>query len=717
MKTIKLLTLSLRNFKGIELMELSFSGSDKDIFGANESGKSTIVTAFNWLLTGKDEFDRKDFKIKNTVKKELNSQPHIVEGIFNVNGSELKLKRVYSEIWTKKKGQPLKEFTGNTTDFYFNDVPCKEAEYNSKVNDIIPLDLIRLLTNSTHFTSLPWQNQRQELLRIAGAITNQQVLDAIATPANDYGTLIMILNSGKTLDDYKKELAAKKLLLKKAATEFAPRIDEAKLNMPKPADWEQLQAELDNQNLQVANIDEMLESAGRAAAVLNKAINEKQQFLYKREALLQEIKNRIRVEVQEKQQTQNNNLLQLQHSIKTASIELSQVKQQSEAQQKAVENYKTYINGLNSRIEGFRAEWKKVNAEKFVFDPVKCQCPTCGQQLQADVIEQKQDQLQNNFLTDQTSRKNDLVAKSNQVKAEIQQYQMMIDKTNEVNYQQQILDNNNKLEALHHQLKELQAAAGTLPIVNIDSAVEALVNVNEDALYLVDEIKALQDEIAADQLRIPGNENEGLKADKKAILLQMDPIKQQLAQRTTIELTQKRILQLLSDEQKNGQALADLENLEFDIETFTRAKMDILESRVNGMFKYVSFRLFEKQVNGGIAETCTCEYKGVEFATLNTAAKILAGVDIISTLSRFYNITAPIFIDNRESVTFIPDHNNQLISLYMNAEFKSLEMKDPKTNGKNIRISFRKDQYLEQQADIKGFDPETQTPGPDTYHK
>ena len=64
MKTIKLLSISLLNFKGIKSISINADGANTDIFGANGTGKTTIADAFTWLLFGKDTTDRKDFEIK-----------------------------------------------------------------------------------------------------------------------------------------------------------------------------------------------------------------------------------------------------------------------------------------------------------------------------------------------------------------------------------------------------------------------------------------------------------------------------------------------------------------------------------------------------------------------------------------------------------------------------------------------------------------------------
>ena len=100
-------------------------------------------------------------------------------------------------------------------------------------------------------------------------------------------------------------------------------------------------------------------------------------------------------------------------------------------------------------------------------------------------------------------------------------------------------------------------------------------------------------------------------------------------------------------------------------EDFIRTKMNRISEIVNEMFKVVSFRLFTNQINGGLQETCECTVNGVPYSTLNNGHRIIAGLDIIRSLSELYNVTAPIFCDNAESVNEfnLPEMDAQMILL------------------------------------------------------
>lgn len=60
---IKLLNLELSDFKGLRDFTFCPGGKNAIIRGANGTGKSTVMTAFLWLLTGKDAQGRSDFNI------------------------------------------------------------------------------------------------------------------------------------------------------------------------------------------------------------------------------------------------------------------------------------------------------------------------------------------------------------------------------------------------------------------------------------------------------------------------------------------------------------------------------------------------------------------------------------------------------------------------------------------------------------------------------
>jgi hypothetical protein len=132
---------------------------------------------------------------------------------------------------------------------------------------------------------------------------------------------------------------------------------------------------------------------------------------------------------------------------------------------------------------------------------------------------------------------------------------------------------------------------------------------------------------------------------------------------TIIKKTNERIKELETQEKNLAQQISELEGNEFVIDNFIKAKVDMLEDRINALFKYAKFKLFEVQINGGLLPCCETIYKGVPYSSLNKAATINIGIDIINTLCKFHEVNAPIFCDNAEAVNELTTTNSQLIRL------------------------------------------------------
>lgn len=674
MKKIILKDLRLINFKGIVDRTINFSNRT-DIFGANESGKSTTYSAFNWLLTGKDEFDRKDYEIKNTVRKELNSQPHEVQAILSVNGKDVTIKRVYSEKWVKPKGESQKVFEGHKTEFWVDDVPCNATEYDSKINDIISSKIIKLVTNPYFFNALGWQEQRRGLLAIAGDITDTEVIDTIASPKNDYGALINILNGGKTLEDWKSQISAKKGLLKKKALEYGPRIEEVKRGKPEPQNWELLQGEIDAKKTEISTIDTQLTDASETLNLKNKGIRDKQATQHSKEMELSSLRQKIKTEFIATQGSPDAEIPEVKQKITAKTGYITSLKTSIKDQNQNLTSYQNSIGKKTEEIAKLRTEWDLINSEKFEFDAASGICPTCKQALPDSDVEGKKNELLEAFNTSVLSRKQKKVDESNQLKTEVSQLQEKIAAIEKDGVKDaDVTAAESELDLLTAKLQGLNDKESQRTAVDIEDKVYELVAINPEAVILAKAIGALQTEIIAETNKIDNTSSADLRTKKAGFEEELRQLEKKMGFKAQIDKADLRITELETEESANAQEIADLEQQEFDVETFTRAKMDILEKRVNSKFKLVKFRMFQRMVNGGIDETCVCEYKGVPYPTLNTAGRLIAGIDVLSTLSSFYEISAPVFCDCRESVTEIPETGLQIISLYVSPEDKEIRV-------------------------------------------
>lgn len=633
---MKLLKLNLQNFKGIRNSEFDFGGIDATIYGDNATGKTTVFDSLCWLLFGKDSLDRADFEIKTLENGEpIHKVNHEVEAEFlNDDGNSFTLRRVYREKYSSPRGGDTK-LTGHTTDYFINDVPVKEKEYKQYINDVIAEDVFKLITNPLYFNEqYNWQNRRQLLLKMCGDVDDESVINS----RSELTRLAELLN-GRTVDEQRKIVAAKKTAINKELDMIPVRIDEALRNKADIAtsesklttDIETLNKsinELENQKATIINgfsstekrskIDEIgRQLKARQSEVLSVYNSEKQRKRGEYEALLTQLK-----------------IIESEHDRYT---------------DRAYDLAKD-IERESKRIETLQAEFDTFNAQEFN----KETCPTCGQPLPED----KQAELE--------------VAFNSEKAAKLEEWQSLIESAKKLkaNYEEQREVLLVKADGLTKEIED-KTKAYESKFKEYESYLEP--NVEDDPDY-----KELKAELFLLEL------DEGEEADDKEVARLDDEISSVKEKRAALETElnkytlnadiQKRVIELENQQQKLAEEKNLLDETSFLIDEFVKAKVDMLEESINSHFEYARFKMFNVLVNGNIEECCETTYKGVPYRSMNNAARMNVGLDIINALTKFYNVTAPAFIDNAEAVTDFIKCNSQTIKLVVDADFKELTM-------------------------------------------
>ena len=211
---IKLLKLTIRNFKGIKSLDINFDGKNAEILGTNGTGKTTILDAYLWLLTDKDSQGQSNFEIKTVdpkTKETIEKLNHEVEAVFQVNGKTVSLKKIYKENWVKKRGSNNESFSGHTTDYFVNDVPTNKKEYEGFISaNIGSLDKVQILSNLRYFNEdLDWKKRRKILADISGVESFEDYMDGIDVQSGNIDTSLLKEDlEDKTPEDYQKQLKA-----------------------------------------------------------------------------------------------------------------------------------------------------------------------------------------------------------------------------------------------------------------------------------------------------------------------------------------------------------------------------------------------------------------------------------------------------------------------------------------------------------------------------
>lgn len=634
---MKLTKLELLNFKGLKSFTINLNG-DVVIRGDNATGKTTVFDSVCWLLFGKDSLDRADFEIKTLDGGEpIHKVNHEVTGTFTLDeGGTVELKRVYREKYSSPRGGEV-TMTGHTTDYFVDGVPKKEKEYKEIVNTLIDESIFKLITNPLYFNeTYSWQNRRKLLLEMCGDIDDISVINS----RDDLRRLAELLE-GRTVDDHRKVVAAKKTAINKELDMIPIRIDEAVRNKPETVsdkaklirDIETLSAGIDEVEKQKAIIQNGFSSA-------------------EKESKIRDINRQLEVQSSKVLSDYHKQKQRLRDEYEASLTKLKMVEVDRDRCADRRDELNKEIERESKRIVTLQSEFDTFNAQQFN----KESCPTCGQALPAD----KQEILEAEFNANKSKKLEEwkgLIESAVKLKANYEEQQeIMVSKIDSLTTEASRYN-----DVYNVKFEEYEAYSE--PNLEDDSVYADL----KAQLFLLE----IDDETGADteELTKLDEELSSMKSKKAGLETELNKFK-------LIDDINHRIFELENQQQKLVAEKNALDEASFLMDEFIKAKVNMLEDVINSRFKLARFKMFNVMINGNIDECCETTYKGVPYRSMNNAARINVGLDIINALTSYYKVNAPVFIDNAEAVTEFVPVNSQTIKLIVDESKPQLTVEE-----------------------------------------
>lgn len=631
---MKLLSLTLDNFKGIRHFEFRPDGRSITVKAANGVGKSTLMDAYWWLLTGKNSEQTEKFDIYPTGAPE--DVQVSVTGAFQTDGGEtLTLGRTYKRRIERRRGDAESTVRGNVTGFFVNGVPKAQKDFLPVIEQYFGGEQKLLMLGMLHHFAVetPWADRRAVLIDLfAPHLDDKDIINA----HEELAPLGGYIGAMTTVADYTQQAKMKRRKVQEQLKEIPARIDEAeksKPSLPPEADTAAIPS-LMARKMKLASTISALQNGEGAAAIRKRIAEQEAKAAEARAAYLRESAG-------------GNDTLQRQ------AAELRQKISEAESQMDKIERFRhadeTRLQAVTEERNALRTESKKRRADEFSGGI----CKTCGRPFPPEQIEKERE----NF---NLARANDLedirqrgLAKNDEIR-EIQERIREHEEKSSVC--------RNRLETLRSHLKEVTDSIITPP------AWETTTDARAYAVEL-DELRgrlAHIDDTAKEQLR--------------AAYAKLDTIETQLTQINTRAAVQEhirtidaRIAALQDEEKKLGIQLAQLD-VHLDLtERFVQLQASDIEEKINASFDGVRWVLFDRQVNGGITPCCRAlllNNRGdyVSYESTNTAHQYNGGLHIIDGLSRAAGLRLPVWIDKAESCTTYDKIENQVIRLQVSAE-------------------------------------------------
>ena len=513
----------------------------------------------------------------------------------------------------------------------------KKKEYKEIVSTLIDESIFKLITNPLYFNeTYSWQNRRKLLLEMCGDIDDISVINS----RDDLRRLAELLE-GRTVDDHRKVVAAKKTAINKELDMIPVRIDEAMRNKPEIAsDKEKLIRDIETLS---AGIDEV----EKQKAIIQNGFSSTE-----KESKIRDIKRQLEVQSHKVLSDYHKQKQRLRDEYEASLTKLKMVEVDRDRCADRRDELNKEIERESKRIATLQSEFDTFNAQQFN----KESCPTCGQALPAD----KQAALEAEFNTNKSKKLEEwkgLIESAVKLKA---------------NYEEQQEIMSSKIDSLTTEVSQYSDAYN-VKFKEYEAYSEP--NVEGDPVYT--DLKAqlflleIDDEpgAEAEELAKLDEELSSMKSKKAGLETELNKFK-------LIDDINHRILELENQQQKLVAEKNALDEAAFLMDEFIKAKVNMLEENINSRFKLARFKMFNVMLNGNVEECCETTYKGVPYRSMNNAARINVGLDIINALTSYYKVNAPVFIDNAEAVTEFVPVNSQTIKLIVDESEPQLVVKE-----------------------------------------
>lgn len=645
MKEIILKRIELTNFKGQAHRVEEFQPGENYIYGANGTGKTSVFDAFLWLLFGKDSKGQSEEKAKiKMLDSDGNPVWHTdnsVEATLLVDGVELTLKRTYQEKWRKPKGQVDAVYDGQKTVYSWNgNEKISAAEYKRRISELVDEELFKLITDPRYFASLKPDKRREIVLAMAGDVTPEEIRRSDPE--------LRSFDPGRSITETKQVAMSTRLRCIHERDNYPARIDElmqqrtqkeaaaAVLMDHKDEYYRQVLSEA---NDHLRKLEEMQGDASQRV----EAIMAANQLRIQKLSQIERYKAQKQAEADASVREYNEQNADLQRHIDKLKMKVEHGLEQLDHCNKKLQELREVTVAAREHITKIRAE------EPPVFGAV-C-CDKCGQELpdqeaEREKLIEKWRSLQRKKIEELTEDGNDAYQKGLALKAEIAEKEADIEDA-----KRQI----SKLE------EKITVDRGYYPVdFSNDKVLQEMIDSIPPEQSVSDEITAQNNRILAQKNRYLQEREEAVTALKR---YDMIPVYQE-----DIKAINERCAALEKESLEINQRIADQERIIYLCDVWTKARTELLNAKVADNFQLVEFKMFNYTQEGNPVPTCEITVNGVDYTALNTASTINAGLDIINALISYYQIKAPIFIDNRESVTMITAPDTQIINLSVRGE-------------------------------------------------
>ena len=628
MKEIKLLKIQLSNFKSLNI-EVEFNDGATKISGKNGIGKTSIASAFYWLLSSyTSPFVPKNFALFDDRVELTHETPLAkVKAWLKVGEYDYTIEKTAEAKFARSKGSSeWVKASSDTYTVYIDEIETSATHYNEWIEaNICPVAMLPYLLSGEFFTALIDDNKnkaREILSSLVGEVKPEDF-------KGDYSSIAEMLER-YSASDIVEMSRKKKKPLEERQNVIPVEIDrkEERLSELKSMDFSATEKEIEKIKGEIEAIDGLL--LGNADAV--KPILEHNREIENKVSNKRLSLANSRLDYKEEQNARTS-------EIKAKIAEVRRYNEGIDKENAKIESdYRKKLRNTSVLEEEMKALEAYLNTLRDRKDAVKSRvftddhCPYCGAELDPMEIENKK----RAFNEAKKAELDAIVAEGKATKEKLERKQF--------EYAEEAGDTENGIVLLEK--KDLT------PYEEALARVEAsFVPYEETDEYkrINAEIEALMSEIK----EVPSNDNESLTSRKKVLIDELSELSKKLGLKDEIGKVEKDIVELREELRSVANAIAELEGLIFTAKAWEQERNEIVSHRINDKLSKSKIEMWSKQKNGELVQDLVlCNHKGVKFNSTNFANRIEIQLDLQSMFHRLFETTLPIFID--EAMVFSP---------------------------------------------------------------
>lgn len=608
--------LHLENFKGVKNATYQFDGKNVSVIGQNGAGKTTLFTAYMWLMADKDSDLKSNPNIRPLDTEECTP---MVEVMFDIDGKEVTAAKI-QKCTVKKSKTGGADTVSLSNGYEVNSVEYGERDFKKKMQEYgFDFDLFLPLSHPDVFTSQKSADMRKVLFGMASEKSDYEIACDTKGAQN-----VALLLENYTAEEVK---AMQNATLRKIREEYGK-------------DGEILRAKIEGMEQSKTDIDvaelELLKNSLNGHIAENKAKQEDiSKVLEEQDKAsdgILELKFELN-DLQRKANEENNRKRrELEEEISSADMLAQQHSRTIILANDKIISKKRDLADYEKYIAECRDMWNETNTLEF--DENSLFCPMCGQELPEDKKGQERSKFEKykaEKFADISDKGNGWKQRIKETKAEIEQ----LEKSVEISAKQKELSEK-RSEELEEQLDKLPQS------IDISNRPE----VQEIQRRISEKEQAMSKGNSAEEIR------QKLKAEGEDLQSQLTDVEKQLAlAQHNIEIDEQ-IADLRKKQGEYEQNKANSEKILYQLDLVSRKKNELLTEDINKNFDIVKWQMFEYQKNGDYKDCCVPMIDGKRFGeSTNTGREVLAKLDIIKGLQRFYGQSYPVFLDGAECLS------------------------------------------------------------------